>query len=900
MIETKLRRPRLPDAVIEREAVTMKLDRALERPLTIVSAPPGFGKTTLVAQWSESRQIPHAWLSLDAFDNEVHRFWRGVCAALGRIDPRFSERVWQRFGPFEALDPGVGIETLVRELTDYSRSWKAPRAIALILDDFHSITVATVLEQFAYFLDYCPDLLHCLIISRHVPELGLAKRRVRHQLLELGPEDLRFDLASSERFLARRLDLRLSPSHLRVLYQKTEGWVAAIQLAGLSLARDPSRINSLTAFSGQHHFLSDYLLAEVFDCQTPEMRTLLSNIALLPSFSAPLLTEALQSPTVATQLEELVRRNLLVQPLDSHAQWYKLHDLFRDWLRSRGPKPAEAELTCRRAANWLEKQGRAFEAAELLVESEAWNDAAGVLVRSLESWILSGEMFRIEGLVERLPDEVIRTSPGLLFLKAIRSFNFGLYDESSQTLDALDAQLEKGIQLPDFGLAPISTLSGLAHEEALRTLSLFLRSHIASYSGRLQEASMLIRDLALRPELNASSFNAWIHYSIGTHEFVTGRLLAAKDHLSLAMGRAESDGNIFCQILSIAVLVPVLLHRGEFPEAWGWIERMERALGPGWRLHPMAATLPHLRTMLLREENRLDAALQECREALSLGLPQYNLIERTYFCFTCWILALGRGEFEEASDQIEEMRSINLGTLPHWPYVIPEPSTLTVITALAAGRLDPLREWARRALPGQPDDPGLRVSAERLLWCRGRFLMGQDPMEALMAVRQWTHENGVMQRELQTWLAEATVHLFRNDMAAMQRAMAGALMLSAKGGFTRTVLEEGPHVGRMLQACLGHPQVQGEARRLLDELGMPQSGVKEPQAGHIEALSGREQELLGLLDAGLSNQAIADSLGISASTVKAHLRNIYGKLNARNRAQALSVARKHNLLNSSS
>ena len=265
-----------------------------------------------------------------------------------------------------------------------------------------------------------------------------------------------------------------------------------------------------------------------------------------------------------------------------------------------GAKPAGGGVNLPTCGQWLEKQGRAFEAAELLVGLEAWNDAAGVLVRSLESWILSGEMFRIEGLVERLPDEVIRTSPGLLFLKAIRSFNFGLYDESSQTLDALDAQLEKGIQLPDFGLAPISTLSGLAHEEALRTLSLFLRSHIASYSGRLQEASMLIRDLALRPELNASSFNAWIHYSIGTHEFVTGRLLAAKDHLSLAMGRAESDGNIFVRFSRCGTCSCVVTS-GSF-RSLGLDRAHGTALGPGWRLHPIAATLPHLRTMLLREE----------------------------------------------------------------------------------------------------------------------------------------------------------------------------------------------------------------------------------------------------------------------------------------------------------
>lgn len=898
MIETKLRRPRLPDTVIERDAASVLLDKALDRSLTVISAPPGFGKTTLVAQWAESRQIPHAWLSLDEFDNDSQAFWQGICAALGRVDARFSDRVWPRFSPFEAIDPALGIQALVRELTDFSRSWKAPRAIALILDDFHVIEDESLLAQFAYFLDYCPDLLHCLVISRHLPELGLAKRRVRHQLLELGTQDLRFDLAASERFLLRRLELRLTPVQLRMLHQKTEGWIAALQLAGLSLARNPERLDALPEFSGRHHFLSDYLLAEVFEGQSPETQSFLMKVAILPCFSAALLVEALQDKTAPAFLDRLIKRNLFLQPLDADSQWYSLHDLFRDWLKAQEQDESISSEICRRASNWLEGHGRAFEAAELLVERESWSEAAEVLARSLETWILSGEVFRAERLLRRLPNNLIQTSPGLLFLQAIRSFNQGHYEDASRVLDKLDGMLEQGVAAPGFGLAPISSLTGLVHEDALSTLSLFLRSHIASYTGQMTAASTLIRDLATRPELTSSAFNVWIRQGIGAHEFANGQLHLAKGHLVSAMTQAEQQGDIFCQVVTLATLVPTLLHRGEILEGWGWIERLEKNLGSGWRQHTMAATLPHFRCMLLREENRLEAAEQECQDALALGLPKYSTIDRTYFSFLGWMLAMSRRDFQAALQLIDEMKTINIGRLPSWPYVIPEPATLGVITALAVGKPDALRDWAQGSLPGQPDEPMLRVSVERLIWCRGRFLGGEDVLKELQAVREWAKLGEVRQRELQTFMLEASVHFFRNDITAMQRAMVSALTLSARGGFTRSVLDEGPHVGRMLQACLGHPLVQNEARRLLEELGVSAALPQETAPPPVEALSGRELELVALLDEGMSNQAIAEALGISASTVKAHLRNIYGKLGARNRAHALAIARQNNLLKS--
>lgn len=925
LLDTKLMKPHLPDHLIEREALLQAMDTALHRPLTLISAPPGYGKTTLVGQWLERRQIAHAWLSLDIHDNHPAGFWRAICSALGKHEARLFERTWPGFNPLEAtpgsIDIHEALQALVRALLDYSRTWKAPRCLMLVLDDFHVIEDADLLRQFSYFLDYCPDFLRCLIITRHDPALDLPRRRVRHQLQEIRTADLRFDLASADLFLTQRIGLLLPKQDLRLLLDKTEGWVAALQLAGASIAVQTrpdqpitpaasalisKTLAALSAFGGKNQLLSDYLFTEVFDRQTAETQSFLLDVAHFSRFTADLCNFARKADDSAALIRLVRQRNLLIQPLDDQGRWFRLHDLFRDWLLGQQPESEQQTALRHRAASWFTSQSLWQEALDTWLASGEWEKAAAVVAQALEDWLRHGIVMSAAHWLQRFPVAWRSSNPWLAFLSAIMHFNQGNYDEANRFLrQAMAATSPEKADTAN--LIPLITL---------------LRSHLALYSGNLLEASALAKDVAASPQ-QIPALQSWILQGIGTDHLFHGNIQQATEFLLSAMQAAIAQQDHFCQMTNLAWLAPALLRQGEMDLAWHWIDRIESELGTGWRSHPLAYALPFLRAPILQERNRLDAAWQSLEEAFALGGEQITAINRIYMLFLRWRLCLQRDQPDLADGTLEQITlAHSMGynaskstTGSNWPYVIPGIDCMKAITQIARGDPSTLIRWSLsvklEAFPVTPDEvlaghydgPPLRYLIEQLLWIRAQLLMRQDVFAHLYAARRFAEATGDKLHLLQSWLIEAAAKSAMDEPKEATAAMIQALTLSAATGLTRVFADEGPMIPALLQQCLTLPLVATEAKRLVEALEWMPSGDKRPPATPpameplAEPLSERELEVLQRLHSGQTNKQLADTLGIAPSTVKAHLHNIYGKLGAANRTQALAQARRLGLLN---
>ena len=370
--ETKLTRPGLPSGLLLEPSRLQALDCIEQVPFVLVSAPAGFGKTTLVSQWLEQEKPVHAWLTLDQRDNAPALFWNAVASALARVNPRFAIRESTLLA---ALEPGAAVDPvtmLINRLADYSRTWQAPSRLVLVLDDFHLLDQQVLLEQIRRFIDFAPGFLRIVCISRLDPPIRTAQLLARQQMVRLGPEVLRFDLALTRKFVqARRTDL--SEDQMLQLHQRTGGWPAALQLSALSE-------NPLSHVPGPgQRALSDYLLEEVFAGLEPGLQRFLQDMSLLPLFSQEVADEARNDSDAADWIAVMRERNLLFQSYGEGHYWYRLHDLLIDWLQAQDREPERESSIRIRAAEAFRQRGLIVEALELFL-AEGCYDQAEALV----------------------------------------------------------------------------------------------------------------------------------------------------------------------------------------------------------------------------------------------------------------------------------------------------------------------------------------------------------------------------------------------------------------------------------------------------------------------------------------------------------------------------------------
>ncbi|MFE8073100.1 LuxR C-terminal-related transcriptional regulator [Marinobacteraceae bacterium S3BR75-40.1] len=879
--ETKLIRPALPAHLVVDKKRLALLDQAQHYAFTLVSAPAGFGKTTLVSHWLERAKPFHVWLTLESRDNHPLLFWEGIWSALEHIDKRFSvcrSTLIQALDGQNETDP---VDRLINLLSDYARTWQAPEHLYLVLDDLQLITDQALLSDLRRLVDLAPPLLKIIATSRTAPDLGLSQLLVRNRAQIVSSHMLRFDFPLTCAFLRERLGDRISDQQMKTLHEQTQGWPAALHLA--TLTEWSADRQSLSAPQGA---LANYLMEEIYDRLPERLRIFLQEMAALPFFTV----EVADAVRGASDSEGLVRQikehNLLLQEFGQETQWLRLHDLLRDWLLANATEQARQRGLRRRAADTFSHLGMVTEALELLLADQYFEEAEALLPEALNQWIATGTLPARGEILEQFPIEIRQQSHALGLLEAFLLFFEGRYDKTLQILHRNESLRE--------------ALPGKVSED-LVAASLLLQCQSARFSGQPQTAQKLIAQAARDVEQSSSRFQGWTYYTLGTDSMMEADLRSAEHYLLRALDTGIRLADIFCAVRSLTPLVAVMIHRCQPRAAQQAYERTWEAFVAMPKRAEEAALLAYLEEMLTLETNditRADAALQR---AFDLDPNALTPMDRIYFHFENWRIGMILNSPARCKSALHDMEKEHQRSGGVWNYMIPSATALDAITRLLDGDSAALIQWSQHTGAGR-EGPRWRRFHEQALVHRANLIQGTADEEALASFQAELAkgDNQLLQARLDLlnviggWYSE-------NDGTAASTSLLAHINRYYPRGCLRLYLDEGPLLIPILEHCLSVAPENRYVSDLLQQFtGGNQIANTSPKPSNENALqeeiSRREREVIALLATGFTNQQLGEKLGIAKATIKAHLRSIYSKLGVANRTSAVDRARNLGLI----
>jgi LuxR family maltose regulon positive regulatory protein len=892
LVTTKLRPPRTRPKLVARPRLREALAAGEGRRLTLVSAPAGFGKTTLLNEWLQScaggeRSI--AWVSLDEGDNDPARFLSYLIAALRTIEERLGEGI---LSSLRSPEP-PRIEALAGSLVNEMAT--IPGELAVILDDYHVVDAQTVHGIVSFLLDNLPSNVQLVIASRVDPPLPLARLRTRGQMAKLGAADLRFTPEEAAAFLGDVMGLDLSAEGVSVLEERTEGWIAGLQLAALSM-RDREDVSGFVeAFSGSHRDVLDFLAEEVLARQPEGVREFLLETSVLERMTAPLCDALTGRADGQVMLERLERENLFVVPLDDERRWYRYHHLFADFLRGRlgREKPGLVGELHLRASGWYEQSGRTFEAVRHAMASGDHEQAADLVERVIGEMWFRGEVLTLLGWLEALPEGAKRRRPRLLLEHATALMWVGRLEGVESLVGEAERIVEGAAEDSD----NIHRRYLLGYAAAIRAWRANLLGDSHSGIKHAQRALAVLPDDP-RPRTFAA-------ICLGEALRTTGDLAAASEVFSEAAELGRSVGHVYGTLTAMVWQARVQAAQGRLREAADSFRRARRFVTErGVGLLPAAGPAHLGMGALLYERNELDEAERELEEGLSLAERTKELSNLVWGYVTLSRAKLARGEEHGALEMAREAERVARGSGADLEIAIV--TAWMVRLRLARGDLAGAvaLEQERAANAENAADAARvvdRLTSARVFHAQSRH---DEALGLLEELRGFAETSGITGGLIEILALQALVLRVRNEKERAVSTLMRALAMGEPEGYVRTLVDEGPAMAQLLSATLearqrgrlDSPVSAHYIRRLLVATERDAAKAVQPATEIPEPLSERELEVLVLIAAGKRNPEIARELFIVLSTVKTHVQNIYRKLGARNRAQAVSRARELNLL----
>ena len=903
VLATKLFAPAKRPVLVARPRLIERLDVALEpaRKLSLISAPAGFGKTTLVADWivrcvDTQPTARVAWLSLDHGDNDPLRLLSHLVAALQGVDEGIGSRA------LVLVDaPGSQMDAALTALINDVAGTVGP--IILVLDDYHVIEAVPVHNAMTFLLDHLPPQLHLVITSRADPPLPLARLRTRDELVELRAGDLRFTTGEATQFLNEVMGLDLSVVDVAALEGRTEGWIAGLQLVALSLRGHTDASAFIGGFTGSHRFVLDYLVEEVLQRQPEQVREFLLCSSVLDRLTAPLCDAVTGRGDGNAMLDGLERANLFVVALDESRTWFRYHHLFADALRARlrGEEPDLVAVLHRRASDWYERHNLVGEAVRHALSGEDFERAAHLMELALPALRRDRQDATVLGWLNSLPDDVIRRSAVLSVFYAWMLMVSGDLDAVEAWLDDAESALAAG-GTPDAG------------NEELRTLPMTLAIYRASLAQARGDAkgtsSHAQRALDLAGPGDHLSRGSAAGF-LGLAAWADGEIEPALQTFSEAVRSLRLAGNLADALSSTVVLADMWLAAGRPHRARGVLERaLDEATDPHGAQDAVAplpvADLHVSLSELDCELGDLAEATRHLETATALGARAATENQHRWFLAMARVRAI-EGDREGAIYLLDQaQRRYRRGFFPDVRPI----AAIRARIQIQQGKLSEAAAWAHEAGLPAADDHDYQREFEHLTLVRlliARHRDHEDPVaideagellgRLLEAAVASARTGSLIEILMLQALAHQSQRCRRPALEALQRALTAG---PEADGYVRLFLDEGPHMVDLLRATEKTSLVGDRARQLLSvgtgDRAPALSRKAGPAASMTEPLSRRELQVLRLLDGALTGPEIARELYVSHNTLRSHTKHIFTKLGVNSRPAAVSRAKEHGLL----
>jgi LuxR family maltose regulon positive regulatory protein len=878
VLVTKLFIPAPRHAVVSRPRLIEMLNKGLQSNLTVLCAPAGFGKSTLLGTWATSIDRPMAWISLDTADSDPARFLTYLIAGLRTVAPSLGERL-----DLLQSSQSPAIEAVLTWLLNELSS--LPEPLILVLDDYHTIDAAAVDAAVAFLLEHLPPSLHVVISSRQDPSLPLARLRARGQLTELRAADLRFEPAEVAEYLTSAMGLTLTEEDIAVLEHRTEGWIAGLQLAALSLREHADASEFIKGFAGDHRYIADYLVGEVLNHQPDHVRSFLLRTAVLDRLSGPLCDAVTSQEDGGTRLEALDRGNFFVVPLDDRRQWYHYHHLFAEVLRAylTEERPDEVQTLHRRASEWYEHNSLPADAIRHALAAHDFGHVADLVESTAQELRRRRQEPTLLTWLRALPDDVFGNRPLLNASYAGVLLASGLLEEVEPRLSAAEKWLE-----PD---APVHEMV-MIDEQAFRRLPgaiavwraalCLMRGDPAGTATHARQALALCSD---DDHLTRGSAAALL----GLTSWGRGELDEAFAGYTECVEQLRKDGSIADIVACSITLADIRIAQGRLRDAMQIYQNgLHLATPPGGPVLRGAADMHVGMSGLHREQGDLDAARQHLARAEelgdSLGLPQNPYRSRVAKA----LLQQLAGDLDGAIELLGEAERVYDSDFS--PNVRPV-APMRVRVLLARGKLDDALRWARDLGLSIEDELSYLRESEHVTFARLLLAQGhtRDALDLLERLRQAAEDGGRTGTLLEILVLKALGHRQGGDTQQALASLGRALQLAEPEGYVRLFVDAGAGVTELLRAAAQQGIAASYVRRLLAVARTPGDEAPARRDG-IDPLSERELAVLRLLRTDLSGPEIARELVVSLHTVRSHTQSIYTKLGVNTRRAAVRQA----------
>ena len=896
LLSTKLFIPRPRTNLVSRPRLVGRLNAGLDKKLTLIAAPAGFGKTTLLSEWIPQSPRCVTWYSLDEADNDSARFWTYFIASIQQLRSDLGEGALALLQSLQAPPITTMLTTLINDITAF------PDAFAIVLDDYHLIDSQPIHEALTYLLAHLPANMQLVITTRVDPPLPVARMRARDQLTELRANDLRFTADEVASFLTQVMGLNLSAEEVTAIEMRTEGWIAGLQIAALSMQAHDDISGFVRVFSGSHRHILGYLADEVLNQRPKGTLNFLLRTSILDRLCGPLCDAVTGDSGGQSILENLEHANLFITSLDDEGKWYRYHHLFAEVLqeRLRRSQPEEVSSFYRRASEWFEGSGSIAEAIEYALRGRDWPRAIRLIEFNMEGAQLRGEIFTLLRWLGALPDEALYAHPTLGLSHALILTAVDEFTAAEERLEVAERALRSN-PLSD-SVEQSALLGQLAVVRQPNMLMLGYPGEEILAAG--QEA------LHLLPESDLARRGSALRLMGCAYYLQLGDMKAAERSFQEALSLVRAGGDAFGELLVQFHLSQMRAIQGRLRAAEEPCEELMRlATQPGWE-HVPAVGFGHvmLGRILYERDDLLGA-----QEALATGIAElggYSLKRPEIIGLILLArVKLALGEIEEARSTLEHawgtIQKYNLKQI-----TIPAPAYRARLL-LQMGNLRTAAEWAATIeLPTDgPLNPALEydyITLACIQLARGQLAEARQLLARLLPPAE---EAGRIARAIEILALQALVASAQQDRAEALAVLKQALTLGEPEGFVRSFVDEGKPMRLLLldyQSTIKKQigsGVDSEFLRLLtyiDKLlsafSLPATVEKPKPETVLEPLSERELDVLTLIATGRTNQEIADILAIALSTVKSHINNLYGKLGTNRRTQAVAIAREKGLL----